>query len=668
MRANRSTRIAALLLATAACGKSQVTEGNRAPTLDVPASIAGTEGVLLAFIAVAEDPDDDVLSVSAAPLPPGASFEASTGSFTWTPSFDAARLEPYRIVFSADDGRVATQKAAVITLEDVNRRPALFLPPSPQTITEGGLLSFEVTASDEDSEDTVTVTASHAPDGATFDGRMFSWRPGFDQARTHVVTFTAWDGHRLSAPASQTGDVSVDVVDCDPETSGEFCVRLQKDCDPVTDEDNCGTPRTVNCGTCIGPETCGGGGVEHVCGCTPETGDALCLRLGKDCDMVTEQDNCGVTRMVDCGSCTVPETCGGGGVPNVCGCTAESDTELCARLEKDCNSIVASDNCAAVRTVNCGSCEAPQTCGGEGTPNVCGTIFDWPRWSMPDSPTVFCTNGASQISCPASGDVGYGQDGNDSTHPPAYAAGADTVTDLVTGLVWQRTLPAAKNWRGAKQYCAGLDLDGRTDWRLPTRIELASVVDLGRFDPALDAGAFPGTPSAPFWSSSPMAGQPGFAWAVHFAWGNTGSATTATGNFLSVRCARGVSNPQGSPGRDYDIGASTVLDKKTGLRWQRAAASGYHAWLDALANCDDLVLDGNSDWRLPNYKELQTIVNEKVKSPAIDRTAFPGTPPEGFWSSSPSVAVPFRAWLVDFSSGYYGEYSTDAGYRVRCVR
>jgi hypothetical protein len=71
----------------------------------------------------------------------------------------------------------------------------------------------------------------------------------------------------------------------------------------------------LDCGTCVAPDTCGGGGVSGECGkpsCTPKT----CAGLGFDCGAAA--DGCGGT--LDCGICTKPsETCGGGGTPNKCG-------------------------------------------------------------------------------------------------------------------------------------------------------------------------------------------------------------------------------------------------------------------------------------------------------------------------------------------------------------
>jgi hypothetical protein len=75
--------------------------------------------------------------------------------------------------------------------------------------------------------------------------------------------------------------------------------------------------------------------------------------------------------------------------------------------------------------------------------------------------------------------------------------GNGTVTDNVTGLMWQQTVEATKTftYSQAYTYCQDLALAGYGGWRLPTRIELASIVDVGRTVPSIDPTAFPGTPT-----------------------------------------------------------------------------------------------------------------------------------------------------------------------------
>lgn len=104
-----------------------------------------------------------------------------------------------------------------------------------------------------------------------------------------------------------------------------------------------------------------------------------------------------------------------------------------------------------------------------------------------------------------------------------YVVAADTVTDVVTGLRWQRATSAAKSNRaGAAAYCAQLALDGAAgSWRLPTIRELVSIVDRRATQPAIDTAVFPATKFDLYWSSTAAAGKPGLGWGIAFSQGDT---------------------------------------------------------------------------------------------------------------------------------------------------
>ncbi|MBI5546717.1 MAG: DUF1566 domain-containing protein [Deltaproteobacteria bacterium] len=120
--------------------------------------------------------------------------------------------------------------------------------------------------------------------------------------------------------------------------------------------------------------------------------------------------------------------------------------------------------------------------------------------------------------------------------PRSFTVGTDTVTDNWTGLVWQRAVPSQTfTWEQAKAYCDSLDLGGHTDWSLPTRIELLSIVDSSRYSPAIDPSAFPGTPDY-FWASTPSAKSSENAWMVSFD--NGDSSGYRASNSINVRCVR----------------------------------------------------------------------------------------------------------------------------------
>jgi formylglycine-generating enzyme required for sulfatase activity len=241
---------------------------------------------------------------------------------------------------------------------------------------------------------------------------------------------------------------------------------------------------------------------------------------------------------------------------------------------------------------------------------------------------------------------------------------AGTVVDRVTGLTWQRDVDAKSYpWADAKAYCGCLKLGGYEDWRLPTRIELVSLVDFTRSSPAIDGNAFPSTPSEYFWTASLQAGDSQTAWYIYFADGNTHDMDATKSN--RVRCVRGEAAP---PAVRYRPGADgTVLDEATGLTWQRSFDATTHAWSDARSYCGGLSLAGGG-WRLPNMKELQSLIDDTKVDPAIDVSAFPGTQGQAFWSGSPlSGALP-DAWFVNFYAGVSYSTSQTNLYPVRCVR
>jgi hypothetical protein len=157
---------------------------------------------------------------------------------------------------------------------------------------------------------------------------------------------------------------------------------------------------------------------------------------------------------------------------------------------------------------------------------------------LPDTGQTKCYNNTGEIPCPAPGEAFYGQDGNYQGPQPAYQVSADglVVTDLNTGLMWQRADDGAgRDWAAASGYCENLALGGYSDWRMPACQELVSIVDYGRFIPAIDP-AF-GCRSSYYWSGSAGALSPDDAWYVDFYHGYAGSDPKSASCY--VRCVRG---------------------------------------------------------------------------------------------------------------------------------
>ena len=113
------------------------------------------------------------------------------------------------------------------------------------------------------------------------------------------------------------------------------------------------------------------------------------------------------------------------------------------------------------------------------------------------------------------------------------------VSDSTTGLEWQDDVSVSstqKAWQEAIEYCEDLVLDSKSDWRLPNRNELVSIVDRSKYNPAINS-AFANVSSSLYWSSTTLAYSTGHAWYVDF---NVGAVryNLKTGSYY-VRCVRG---------------------------------------------------------------------------------------------------------------------------------
>ncbi len=96
-----------------------------------------------------------------------------------------------------------------------------------------------------------------------------------------------------------------------------------------------------------------------------------------------------------------------------------------------------------------------------------------------------------------------------------------TVIDNATGLMWQQTTsPGTYTWEQAISYCEGLDFAGYSDWRLPNRNELQSIVQYDMYNPAIDTTIFIGPETTHYWSSTTYAYDTNYAWDVSFNTGN----------------------------------------------------------------------------------------------------------------------------------------------------
>jgi hypothetical protein len=131
-----------------------------------------------------------------------------------------------------------------------------------------------------------------------------------------------------------------------------------------------------------------------------------------------------------------------------------------------------------------------------------------------------------------------------------------------------------------------------------------------------------------------------------------------------------------------DDNLGTAFDKKTGLTWMRCALGQnwnnatktcyglkeFPSWQGALNAAEAAGFAGFSDWRLPNFKELSSIVEGRCYAPAINLTVFPSEGGDKFWSASPYADSSLHAWIVNFNDGGGDGGDKFFSYAVRLVR
>ncbi len=231
--------------------------------------------------------------------------------------------------------------------------------------------------------------------------------------------------------------------------------------------------------------------------------------------------------------------------------------------------------------------------------------------------------------------------------PTNYQFDELTVLDRNTLLVWQKAQGGLASWAQATRQCEGLNTLGfggvTTAWRLPTAIELLSLIDSSRTSPAINSASFPGTESVGFWSSSVDDLDGGTAWEVGFARGD--ARLVSVTEQAQVRCVTSKEPTPPRPRYRTDESAGVVLDLVTGLTWERSVTAEVSRAF-AQAHCDSL----DAGWRLPAKKELESIVRRHGPGSMIDPSAFASSVEGFFWSATPASGTTLTStWGVDFT-------------------
>ncbi len=282
---------------------------------------------------------------------------------------------------------------------------------------------------------------------------------------------------------------------------------------------------------------------------------------------------------------------------------------------------------------------------------------------LADTAQVTCFDTSRTIPCPPEGEEFYGQDAHYQGRPPAFRDQGDgTVSDTNTGLTWQKAHNRERlGFGAAERACRRLELGGHDDWRLPGIKELFSITDWrgatgSRF--FLDNRYFdlevPGTEvlendrfasthrpqmMGQTWSSTIYAGKhwdrDGVEAAFFFNFLDGRIKQAPTGGRrrgLFYRCVRG---PRWGDNEFRANRDGTVTDGLSGLMWQRTDSLTASDWPGALNYCENLTQGGHRDWRLPNARELQSLVDYRRADPALDTNYFAQSDGDGwFWSST----------------------------------
>lgn len=294
--------------------------------------------------------------------------------------------------------------------------------------------------------------------------------------------------------------------------------------------------------------------------------------------------------------------------------------------------------------------------------------------------------------------AGSGQDGEfrkGAPWPaPRFEQKGETVLDRLTGLVWTQNANLGEfpvTWQEALDYIARMNRErafGFSDWRLPNRRELRSLMSHQTRKPALPEGhPFQNVFLGWYWTSTTAAINTAYAWYIHvegarmfyggkeqffLLWpvrGEGNGVLPATGQ-AGCYDAEGRPIPCAGTGQDgeyrigrawpvprFDITGDAVIDRLTNLRWLRIAdlIGRPVTWSEALEAVADLNKgSGRSLWRLPNINELESLVDCSTHSPALPAGHPFEDVQEGYWSSTTSMFEPDWAWALYLTKGAVG--------------
>ncbi len=274
----------------------------------------------------------------------------------------------------------------------------------------------------------------------------------------------------------------------------------------------------------------------------------------------------------------------------------------------------------------------------------------------------------SLVSCRGSGqDAGYAKT---IQHPSRsrFKVMGDVVKDTLTRALWYRDANPAEfplSWNEAREFVAALPVSQETGyggWQLPSRRLLFSLLSHQRINPALPGGhPFENVFDGYYWTKDGSSRLPGQAWYVHLGGGRVHRGMKH-GSYMVWPVSSPVADPAGGGpcGADrFTVNEGAVFDACTGLTWSRDAdpAGRPLAWEEALSAIrayNGAAGAGRGDWRLPNIRELESLVDLGFHSPALTAGHPFVNVRDAYWSSTTSVYEPRYAWTLYGRDGYVG--------------
>jgi len=276
-----------------------------------------------------------------------------------------------------------------------------------------------------------------------------------------------------------------------------------------------------------------------------------------------------------------------------------------------------------------------------------------------------------------------GQDGNFNTCREAegerFTIGEDVAVDTWTGLSWPRNanLPEFPlTWNEASEFIREMNdsgVFGIYDWRLPARDELFSFISHQCINPALpDNHPFVNVFNGYYWTCTQCARLPNQAWYVHLGGGRVYRGMKH-GSYLVWPVAGRESKPRSGEER-FLVDQDCFYDRMTEITWafRIGELSGPLTWQEATQAINEVngrKMGGHSDWRLPNIRELESLVDLTRHSPAVALEIPDIRLQEGYWSSTTSVYEPRYAWVLYIQDGAVGVgYKSQPDFYVSAVR